>query len=60
MIIPMKRIMEDCELGECSPSFVGTIVMNQSNNGWTDWKNEKGVAIDVYRQASKAKKETEQ
>lgn len=43
------RLLEDVELGECSPSFAGSIVMNQSNNGWTDWKNENGQPIDIYR-----------
>jgi len=42
-------LLEDVELGECSPSYAGSIVMNQSNNGWTDWKNELGEPIDIYR-----------
>ena len=43
------KLLEDAELGECSPSHAGTVVMNQSNNGWTDWKNTKGQLIDIYR-----------
>lgn len=43
------KLLEDVELGECSPSFAGTVVMNQSNNGWTDWKNAKGQSVDIYR-----------
>lgn len=44
------KLLEDVTLGACSPSFAGCIVMNQSNNGWTDWYNEKGKPIDIYRQ----------
>ena len=43
------KLLEDTELGECSPSFAGSIVMNQSNNGWTDWKDKDGNAVDIYR-----------
>ena len=43
------KLLEDFELGACSPSFVGNVVMNQSNNGWTDWKDEDGNPIDIYR-----------
>lgn len=43
------KLLEDVELGECSPSFVGAVVLNQSNDGWTDWKNKIGQPIDIYR-----------
>lgn len=43
------KLLEDCELGECSPSFAGSIVINASNDGWVDWKNEDGKSIEVYR-----------
>ncbi|MBQ3378913.1 MAG: hypothetical protein IJG50_03500 [Clostridia bacterium] len=43
-------LLEDFELGDCSPSHAGTVVMNQSNTGWTDWKNAEGQPVDVYRQ----------
>lgn len=43
-------LMEDADLGECAPSLAGTIVMNASDNGWTDWKNENGQPVDIYRQ----------
>ena len=49
------KLLEDSELGECSPSHAGMVVMNQSNNGWTDWKNEKGQAVDIYRNGKKGK-----
>lgn len=42
-------LLEDAELGECSPSFAGCVVMNQSNNGWTDWKDGNGAPVDIYR-----------
>ena len=43
------NLLEDAELGECSPSFAGCVVMNQSINGWTDWKNSNGEPVDIYR-----------
>ena len=43
------KLLEDAELGSCSPSHAGTVVMNASNNGWTDWKNSNGDPVDVYR-----------
>ena len=43
------KLLEDVELGECSPSFVGVVVMNQAVNGWAYWKNKKGQAIDIFR-----------
>ncbi|MCR5743296.1 MAG: GIY-YIG nuclease family protein [Lachnospiraceae bacterium] len=44
------RLLEDYDLGCCSPSFAGNVVMNQSINGWTDWKNDKGQPVDIYRE----------
>lgn len=43
------KLLEDVDLGACSPSHAGTVVMNQSNNGWADWKNSEGQAVDIYR-----------
>lgn len=51
-IAPSGKLLESFELSECSPSLVGTVVMNQSNNGWTDWKTTDGRSIDVFRQHS--------
>ena len=42
-------LLEDYELGLCSPSFAGSVVMNSSCNGWSEWKNAKGQAVDIYR-----------
>ena len=52
-ILPMDDngvLMEDYELGECSPSFAGVVVLNASNNGWDDWKNADGQSVKRYRQ----------
>ena len=43
------KLLEDAELGSCTPSHAGAVVMNQSNDGWADWRNEKGQPIDIYR-----------
>lgn len=43
------RLLEDVDLGVCSPSFAGCVVMNQSNNGWDDWRNARNEPIDIYR-----------
>lgn len=43
------KLLEDAELGECSPSHAGAVVMNQSNDGWADWHNKDGRPIDIYR-----------
>lgn len=51
------KLLEDAELGVCSPSFAGAVIMNQSNNGWTDWHNSAGKPIDIYREAEKEKTE---
>jgi hypothetical protein len=42
-------LLEDAELGQCSPSFAGSVAMNQSVNGWDEWKNSEGKPIDIYR-----------
>jgi len=28
--------------------------MNQSNDGWADWRNAKGQPIDIYRTPKEA------
>lgn len=42
-------LTEDYYLGACSPSFAGALVINQSCNGWTNWKDVTNEAIDKYR-----------
>lgn len=43
------KLLEDFELGQCSPSFAGAVIMNQSINGWTDWHDKNGNQLDIYR-----------
>lgn len=42
-------LLEDVELGECSPSFAGVFVLNQANDGWLEWKTKDGKSIDIFR-----------
>jgi len=42
-------LLEDADLGECSPSFASNLVLNGASDGWEDWKNSNGKAIDIYR-----------
>lgn len=42
-------LLEDVELGECSPSFAATIVANQSENGWDDWVNTQNEKLNIFR-----------
>lgn len=51
-IMPMDNngvLQEDYDLGNCTPSFAGCVVMNASNNGWMEWKNKEGKPVDIYR-----------
>lgn len=43
------KLLEDFELGQCSPSFAGAVIMNQSINGWTDWHDKNGNQLDIFR-----------
>lgn len=43
------KLLEDFELGQCTPSFAGAVIMNQSINGWTDWHDKNGNQLDIYR-----------
>mgnify|MGYP004534507643 FL=1 len=42
-------LLEDTELGECSPSFAGAIVVYAANDGWREWRDSKGNMIETYR-----------
>ena len=42
-------LLEDAELGVCTPSFAGNVVLNQANNGWDDWKTMSGQPVDIYQ-----------
>ena len=46
-------LLEDYEMGNCTPSFAGNVVLNASNNGWNDWRNSKGEPVDIYRPKKK-------
>ena len=43
------KLLEDIALGECTPSFASSVVMNQGTNSWTDWKNKDGQSIEIYK-----------
>ena len=43
------NLLEDYELGESTPSFASDVVVNGCTNGWEDWKNSKGNAVNIYR-----------
>lgn len=43
------KLLEDFYLGECTPTFALNVIMNQSNNGWTGWKDKNGNPISIYR-----------
>ena len=43
------RLLDDVELGDCSPSHAGVVVLNSANNGWADWKDKDGNPVDIYR-----------
>lgn len=43
------KLLEDVELGECSPSFAGSFVRYTSTDGWVAWKDKDGTPIDIYR-----------
>ena len=49
---PNGILLEDTELGVCTPSFAGCIVLNQSDDGWLDWENVAGEKIDIYRKSA--------
>ena len=49
----MNTLLEDTKLGECTPSFAGVVIMNQSINGWSDWYDKDGKKLDTYRQVEK-------
>ena len=47
------QLINDYDLGVCSPSHAGTVVMNSSNNGWAEWRNCNNMPVDIYRQVNK-------
>lgn len=47
------ELLGNVDLGECTPSFAGTVVMNAANNGWIDWKDNNNAPLDSYRKKNK-------
>lgn len=45
-----NKLMEDFFFGEATPSLVGTVVINQSCDGWTHWISKDGHPLGDYRQ----------
>lgn len=45
-------LLDDFSLGDCSPSCAGSVVLNQSCDGWIEWKNAAGKTIDIYRKSA--------
>ena len=43
------KLLEDADLGVCTPTFAGNVVLNQANNGWEEWRTMNGQPIDIYR-----------
>ena len=43
------KLLEDFNLGECSPSHAGTVVVNQPIDGWKNWKDSNGNEIEIYK-----------
>ena len=43
------KLLENFELGECSPSFAGCVVINGAIDGWVEWKTKSGEPVDIYR-----------
>ena len=44
-------LMEDIMCS--SPSSAGWVIIGRSNNGWAEWKNERGEKIDIFRNNDK-------
>lgn len=42
-------LLEDTDIGVCTPTFAGNIVLNQANNGWEEWRTMSGQPIDIFR-----------
>lgn len=43
-------LQENVELGKCTPSFSGNIVIGGVVDGWTSWEDSKKRPINIYRQ----------
>ena len=50
------KLLEDVDLGVCTPSHAGVVVLNASVNGWTAWCDMNGHQIDIYRMRKEMEK----
>lgn len=48
------KLLEDCDLGECTPSLAARVVLYSSSNGWVDWTTKDGQPIDIFRKKDQA------
>ena len=46
-------LLEDADLGVCTPTFAGNVVLNQANNGWEEWRTLNGQPVDICRSNNK-------
>lgn len=53
------KLLEDVELGEVSPSLVGSLIVYASNNGWISWKDSNKNTLDYYRKEANKSNEKE-
>lgn len=44
-----NKLVDNLFLGQCSPSFLASLVISNSCDGWRDWKTSDGRSIDVFR-----------
>lgn len=50
MVLDEKgTLLEDYELGECSPSFASDVILYASTDGWEYWKTADGKSINIFR-----------
>ena len=48
------KMIDDFDLGHCTPDFAASIVKNQPCDGWLMWKDSDGNLIEKYRVLSEA------
>lgn len=53
------KLLEDVQLGEVSPSLVGSLIVYASNNGWISWKDSNKNTLDYYRKEANKSNEKE-
>ena len=53
-------LLDDVDLDMCTPSCAGSLVINQSCDGWIEWKTLKGKPLDAYRTKGNDNAQTEE